>query len=341
MKQLSIVKRYILASILVLPTLGFASDYVIDQDHYDPYQKNTKKTEHQAQEQQRNTPQRRNQTSSEPKLKETPKHTRQLTNKDESEKTRQKKKDSFDAMTSVEMREGRTSRLYIGPQFYYMDFSIDGQPNYNGWLGGAEGGYEFLVKDGLYTRIDGFMNAGKLDTTGTNGGTRSIRDYLIYLVFGYNFSFEANEGLRFTPYAGYGFSYISNKLTLPSLGSTTFIYQKYFIPVGMQLMYSFLENYEIGFTFEWWPFVDRNMHRSTQKGINWKLDYTNGYQIEIPFRWYIADLDWGTWDFSLMPFWRRNSDGATTATSTSGISLSLPKQTYNEWGGKFYFGYSF
>ena len=243
------------------------------------------------------------------------------------------------SLTNLEWRLCRHSRLYIGPQFYHMHFSIDQLPSYNGWLGGGEGGYEYLKEKGLYTRVDGYMNVGKLDNS-TNSNTRKVHDNAISLVFGYNFLLGQCEAIRFTPYIGYGLSYISNRLTTDN-SSLKFVYLKYYIPVGGQLIYSFLEDFQLGLTFEWMPFVDRTVNRSSNPGTRWTLDSTNGFQVELPFRWYFADVCWGTWDLSLMPFWRRNADGATSATTTSGTQLELPAQVYNNWGAKFYLGYSF
>jgi hypothetical protein len=76
------------------------------------------------------------------------------------------------------------------------------------------------------------------------------------------------------------------------------------------------------------------------RGAHWDLKNTVGnVLVELPVTYFFR----GNRCYSLIlkPFYERWKDGPSTAKTSNGQKLGLPKNTYNFWGVEFNFAYAF
>ena len=76
------------------------------------------------------------------------------------------------------------------------------------------------------------------------------------------------------------------------------------------------------------------------KGARWILKNTVGnVLVELPLTYFLSEDK--RYSLVLKPFYERWEDGRSTAKTSSGQELGLPKNSYNFWGAELNIAFSF
>lgn len=236
-------------------------------------------------------------------------------------------------------------KIYAGGQGAYLHMQIRSTDDlllagaqegvtYNGGLGGGVLCFEFKAFHALYAAIYADSLSGKIHHHGVP--SRKVNDIESEIRFGY--TYQALQGCQFvvTPYAGFGFNYIRQKV---ETSDPSYKYFQYYLPIGLLLDWHPRAWITIEFNFEWRPALDTTVMVSTLPGARFSLRNKNSqFFIEMPFTFHLGCNR--QWDISLVPFWKRKKDGASRI-HPAGVPLGLPKQAYTYSGGEFEVAYRF
>jgi hypothetical protein len=241
-------------------------------------------------------------------------------------------------------KKNHLSRIYVGPQVAHLELQIrdsnslavpGAQQNVkmNGVLGGAVASYEYKQFHALYAAVYADTLTGKITKDGVP--SRDINDIEAEVRIGYNY--QALQGKKWivTPYAGFGFNYVSQKQDI----SPSFKYYSYIVPVGFILEWNPKDWIAIEFQFEWQPEVDSTVRVGSLAGARFVLHKKSSqYFVQMPFLFRFGKCR--NWEIGLTPFWKRKKDGQSK-TIAAGIPLGLAKQSYTYAGGSLTIGYRF
>ena len=241
------------------------------------------------------------------------------------------------------------SLLTVGGNYSRLNFKPDGQPSFNGNMGGAHAKYEYRPANAFYGGIEFDWRRGSMDGS---AGKRTLTDINVAEKMGYTWLCDR---WLFTLYTGFGFRYLGHHLQPSSSFSTLsgpfspaisggsslkFDYYEFYFPVGFVSEYKFNSCFTLGLDFEWMPQAFPTVQIRPLGGTFWSL--TNkfaNFLVEMPFIFTLTKR--GNWMITLNPFYERWQDGHSTAKTSRGIPLGLPGNTYNFYGANLNLVYSF
>jgi len=228
------------------------------------------------------------------------------------------------------------STLQIGGDYTYANLKVHGQPNFYGSLGGAQGIYEYRPSNGLYGALRAAWKEGQLKNSASH---RLLIDVDVEERLGYTCSTTCQDA-SCTLFWGFGYHFLSHKLTSPDSSSLKFYYNEFYVPVGFLSDYFFTPCFSIGFYAEWMPQVFSTVEIVPLKGARWVLQETLGnVLLEVPFTFIFGKE--GAYSVLLKPFYEHWQDGASTARTFSGSALDLPRNDYNFVGVDLNVAFSF
>lgn len=221
----------------------------------------------------------------------------------------------------------KISLSQIGGNYTYATIKVSGQPSFHGSLGGMQGCYVYRPLNGFYSSVLGIWKQG---TTENNLASRK----LLYLDaeerFGYTYA-ASDRDWTVTLFSGLGYKHLRHILNQKSQSSITFDYNELYVPVGCLVGYDFRSRWLFKATITWMPQVYPTVYISPLKGARWVLTNTLGnISIELPATYFLTPNR--RYSMQLTPFYERWEDGHSTAKTSQGEALGLPKNLYNFWG---------
>lgn len=228
------------------------------------------------------------------------------------------------------------SRLEIGASYTRANIKIEDQPSFHGNLGGIQASYEYKPWNNIYA---GLRAAWKQGTTKNSFADRKLIYVDVQERIGYTYASCCNDW-SLTFFSGLGYRYLGHKLEQFEESSIKFDYNEFYIPVGFLSEYFFCSCWSLGLNFTWMPQIYPTVEITPLKGARWILKNTLGnVVVELPLTYFLtADK---CYSLVLKPFYERWEDGRSTAETSSGQELGLPKNSYNFWGAELNFAFLF
>jgi len=230
-----------------------------------------------------------------------------------------------------------TSSVGIGASYSYVHFRPTNEAAFHGNLAGAQGLFEYRPTSGFYSALK--LNWREGITKSTNGVSRHLTDALAEERIG--FTVHSNNRLcHLSIFSGLGFHYSNQKLHQPGANSMRFIYNQFYCPLGFFSDYRFFHWFSVGLTGVWMPQVFPTLTISPIGGTRWET--TLGLQnalVEVPITFYVGGKT--QFFFQVKPTFQFWQDGKTTAKTTTGIPLGIPKNTYYFVGAEVNMGCAF
>lgn len=228
------------------------------------------------------------------------------------------------------------SSLQIGGSYTHANIKIDGQPSFHGDLGGLQASYEYKSWKGFY---GGMKAAWKQGETKNSIAHRKLMYVDVQERIGYTYASCCNDW-SLTFFSGLGYSYLHHTLKQPEESSVKFEYNEFYIPVGFLSEYLFCPCWSLGLNAIWMPQVYPTVQITPLKGARWVLKNTIGnVVVEMPLTYCLTQDK--RYSLIFKPFYERWEDGQSTAKTSNGQELGLPKNSYNFWGAELNFAFSF
>lgn len=228
------------------------------------------------------------------------------------------------------------SSVQIGVNYTRANIKVEGQSSFDGNLGGIQGSYEYQPWNSFY---GGLRVAWKEGKTKNSSADRKLVYIDVQERIGYTYSPCCNDWAA-TIFSGFGYRYLGHRLHQFHEPSVKFRYNEFYVPVGFLSEYFFRSCWSVGLNCIWMPQVFPTVEIVPLKGAYWDLKNTVGnVLVEVPLTYFFQED--GCYSLILKPFYERWEDGRSTAKTTSGQKLGLPKNTYNFWGVEFNFAYAF
>ena len=228
------------------------------------------------------------------------------------------------------------SRIQAGASYSYLDLKPSGYASTNGSLGGLYALYEYRPANRFYGALSFSWREGSL-----HGGNmkRHINEYDVQERLGYTLS-SCDDSMRITLFSGFGYRYLGQNVN-ESGSSVQFNYSQIYIPVGFLSEVQFNDSYTVGLNFQWMPQVFSTVAIRPLAGSRWDLnEEAANFLVELPLTIDLIDC-WSNLSVTFVPFVEWWKDGRTSASSTSGISLNVPSNSYVYGGAKLSLSYTF
>lgn len=227
------------------------------------------------------------------------------------------------------------SSVEIGASYTRANIKVDGDPSFNGNLGGIQGSYEYKPWNSFYGCLRAAWKEGKTENPDEE---RKLAYVDVQGRVGYTYSPCCDWAV--TVFSGFGYRGLQHRLEQFQEHSTKFKYNEFYVPVGLLSEYFFDSCFSVGLNFTWMPQVFPTVEIVPLKGAHWDLKKTVGnVLVELPITYF---FEWNKCcSLRLKPFYERWEDGRSTAKTSDGQSLGLPKNTYNFWGAELNFTYEF
>lgn len=228
------------------------------------------------------------------------------------------------------------SRLVIGANYTRANIKVGGQPTFHGDLGGLQGSYEYKPMNGLYGGLKGAWKQGKTEN--------SFADRRLVYVdaqerVGYTYSPCCNDW-SLTFFSGLGYRYLGHQLKQFEEPSVKFEYNEFYVPVGFLSQYFFCSCWSVGLNFTWMPQIYPTVKIVPLQGARWILKNRIGnVAVELPLTYYLTED--ACYSLIFKPFYEHWEDGRSTAKTSNGQALGLPKNSYNFWGAELNVAFSF
>lgn len=227
------------------------------------------------------------------------------------------------------------SNLFLGGNYTYVHFKPKESSSFNGSLGGIQASYEYKKENSIYESIKLIYRQGELKGS---TGKRAIHDFAGQGNIGYTLK---NADFLLTPFTGFGWRYIQQKLKQTGVSSLNFFYNEVYIPVGIDTDFLINSSFSIGFRGTWMPQVFSSVKVKPIGNVRWDLERPLGnVMVELPITFCFTRKK-VFWKLQLNPFFQYWQDGKTSATTTRGIAMALPGNIYKSGGVEVNLGCSF
>ncbi len=241
----------------------------------------------------------------------------------------------------------------VGLLFNFARYELGNLHDIEGYLAGLHWDLSHQSACGLYMNLqfDGHWNAGPLcsdDECNDVDLKARVRDFRPELDLGYTFA-TCEERLFFTPYIGFGFFYLENKLKPQN------VEYKYFninVPIGAQVLWNVSDCFDLGlgvtYRIDAWTRLkldipnligenDCNVVSSNNTCGNndddsdrIELDRTHGVHVELPMIWKIRQGSCVDIQAKVVPFFDWNEFGEADECTPNNLPIEVPelKQWY-------------
>lgn len=232
---------------------------------------------------------------------------------------------------TIQGEQCHVSSLQIGGSYTHANIKVDEQSSFDGHLGGLQGSYEYKPWNNFYAGLRAAWKQGK---TKNSFAERKLVYVDVQERIGYTYSSCFNDW-SLTCFSGFGYRYLNHKHNHnhSKRNSVKFEYNEFYIPVGLLSEYFFCSCWSLGLNFTWMPQVYPTVKISPLKGARWILKNTLGnVLVELPLSYFLTEDK--RYSVVFKPFYERWNDGRSTAETSSGWELGLPKNSYNFWGAE-------
>lgn len=228
------------------------------------------------------------------------------------------------------------SSFSLGADYTHVNLKPHGYSSFSGNLWGAKGAYQYRPHNNVYAELNGSWKEG---TAHGSAGKRKLLFIDAQERLGYTFATKKVDFL-FTLFAGLGYRHLGQKLTTDSNDILKFKYNEIYVPVGFLTNYGFNSWVSIGLEGTWMPQVYPTVKITPLKGSRWILHKTlSNFSVKMPIDFTVTKNK--RFHIVLDPFYEHWEDGSSTAETSTGVSLGLPGNNYNYWGGNINFVYCF
>lgn len=243
---------------------------------------------------------------------------------------------NYETDFSAQCYQCNVSNLQIGGSYTRANIRIDEQPSFHGNLGGIQGSYEYKPWNSVYAGLRAAWKQGK---TKNSFARRNLEYVDVQERIGYTYAPCCNDW-ALTIFSGFGYRFLGHKLKQFEEPSIKFDYNEFYIPVGFLTEYFFCSCWSLGLDFTWMPQVYPTVKITPLKGARWILKNTSGnVAVELPLTYFLTEDN--CYSLVFKPFYERWEDGRSTAKTSSGQELGLPKNSYNFWGAELNIAFSF
>lgn len=230
----------------------------------------------------------------------------------------------------------RVSRLRLGADYTRANMKVDGESAFNGNLGGVQGSYEYKPWNSFYGSLEVAWKQGK---TKNSFADRQLAYVDVQERVGYTWASCCND-LSVTFFSGFGYRYLEHRLKQFEVPSIKFKYSEFYVPIGFLSEYFFCSGWSLGFNITWMPQVFPSVEIVPLKGAHWSLTNRLGnVLVELPLTYRFNECSCNF--LELIPFYEHWEDGRSTAKTSGGQELGLPKNSYNFWGAQLNFVFVF
>lgn len=229
------------------------------------------------------------------------------------------------------------SRLQVGANYTYLNLTPGGEGSFNGSLGGLQALYEYRPLNSIYAGAkfswqDGSVNNDSL-------GRRKIDYITAEERIGYTFGVFCNSA-SVTLFSGLGYHYLWQGFKPTGDSPIDFTYSQFYAPIGVLLNKQINSCFAVGLNCIWMPQFYSSVGLHPIEGAYWTLENTlENVLVELPLD-YTLTRD-GRFHIMLVPFYEHWQDGPSVATTTTGISLGLPRNYYDFYGVNLNISYCF
>lgn len=223
----------------------------------------------------------------------------------------------------------RVLSLQFGANYTYANIKIKSQQSFHGNLGGIQGICEYKPRNNFY---GGLKIAWKQGKTENSFADRNLVYIDVQERIGYTFSSRCyNRSVTF--FSGFGYRYLGHKLKQFEEPSIKFKYNEFYIPTGFLSEYCFCSRWSLGLNFTWMPQVYPTVEIVPLKGARWILKNTlSNLLVELPVTYSLTKNK--CYSLIIKPFYEHWEDGKSTAKTSTGQKLNLPKNFYSFWGAE-------
>jgi hypothetical protein len=202
----------------------------------------------------------------------------------------------------------------IGGDYTWMSFSTP--PTYSGSTGGVLGKLTYEQPNTFFGQARSVYNLGRLSSSKNKA---SVHEWYSEFVGGYCFS--ASENWMITPYAGFGFDFLSDHHTgYSTISPIKLNYSIYYAVVGLKAHYNW-ENWMVGLQIDCLPTFNQYLRIRSLPKAAWILKNRTGAEVQLPFAYRYAKNFW----LEIAPYYRFLPIG-------SSHTLGLPHRNLNQWG---------
>lgn len=220
------------------------------------------------------------------------------------------------------------STLEIGANYTHINLKVGDDSSFNGNMGGLQGLYEFHSCNNLYAALKATWRQGKAKNSLSK---RSLVYVDVQERLGYSIPLCCPD-TSLTLFSGFGYRFLGHKLKQSDKETIRFDYNEFYVPAGLLANYSFSPCFGVGMNVTWMPQVYPTVEINPLKGARWILKNTlKNVSVELPLT-YTFNICNQNCTLILNPFYEHWEDGRSTAKTSSGEALDLPKNTYNYWG---------
>ena len=254
----------------------------------------------------------------------------------ESNHTLQNGKDySQNNLHSQQDSQSYPHHIFVGANYTRAYLKPSGNPSFSGNLWGAQASYAYCKSNFFYGALDFEWRYGNVKAS---NGKRDVQDIIGEERLGY--LLEVSPNILLTFFSGFGFRQIWHDVKLKESRSIDLRYNHFYMPLGIYSHFYPTDFISFGLNATWYAQVFPTLTISPLGGARWKLQrkFAN-FLIELPVTF--LDLFVKNLSLILTPQLEVWQDGRTTARSSSGVSLGLPKNTYIFWGGEVNLKYRF
>lgn len=229
--------------------------------------------------------------------------------------------------------------VFIAPQIARLKFGIDGFATFRGVFTGGSAAFEYKPFCDFYCGVFAEWMMGACNSEMEM--SRYMHDLNGEIRIGYNFPMWNYYKLTFTPFFGLGYiqmiQHFRPDLVLPS---EKFKYYNYYLPFGILVDFRVTRHFGFGFVVEKRPTINQKLHTPYIQGVKFDLERQIGaYLLEVPFKLYFGSKSKA--EINLIPYLKREVDGALKASLPDGATLVLPKEDYKFWGLRLTLGATF
>ncbi len=143
---------------------------------------------------------------------------------------------------------------------------------------------------------------------------------------------------RWTFFSGLGYRHLRQDFN--NISPIRFEYNEFYVPVGWNMDYAFNSWFHWNINGVWMPQVFPSLWIHPFGGANWSLVKQLGnFLVEMPLEFTLNQK--GSWHILVTPFYEYWQNGRTTASTSWGLALGIPRNTYQFCGLNVNVGYCF
>ena len=223
--------------------------------------------------------------------------------------------------------------FYVGPTWNVSKANLKDVGEFTGNRWGVVGGFEHFQRWNFYGNLEIEYFQGTLHDGQNNFELKQAVSFynarLGYVLPFYTFDF--------TPYTGLSMQYIHETRRFTTSTSNSFKYYMPFIPFGIMAHANINEEWFVGLNYQFQMNFDSYLEISTLQGARWELKPRTNQFVELEISYQPVEI----FSIRFIPYYHNYRIGSTTASTSTGLQLGIPKQSYKTFGAALEFALHF